>query len=231
MVAGVACGSSRGGKARSQQRRAFPFAPDTGPVARCTATIRAACYNRRPVIRLAELPRSPRPSHDSGEESMPSSPTERYRRIDAVFDALLDLPPDEQTAYLDRTANDDPGLREEVLGLLQAHRRSEGFLEAPLAQMAGSLLDDSGLVSVQGAPDRIGPWRVVRAIGQGGMGVVLLGERADGQFEQRAAIKIIQHGTPGLVRRFLEERRILALLEHPGIARLIEGGLTPGGLP
>jgi eukaryotic-like serine/threonine-protein kinase len=162
---------------------------------------------------------------------MPSSPTERYRRIDAVFDAVLDLPPDEQTAYLDRTANDDPELREEVLRLLQAHRRSEGFLEAPLAQMAGSLLDDSGLVSVQGAPDRIGPWRVVRAIGQGGMGVVLLGERADGQFEQRAAIKIIQHGTPGLVRRFLEERRILALLEHPGIARLIEGGLTPGGLP
>jgi serine/threonine-protein kinase len=162
---------------------------------------------------------------------MSSSPTERYRRIDAVFDALLDLPPDEQTAYLDRTAHDDPELREEVLRLLQAHRRSEGFLEAPLAQMAGSLLDDSGLVSVRGAPERIGPWRVVRAIGQGGMGVVLLGERADGQFEQRAAIKIIQHGTPGLVRRFLEERRILALLEHPGIARLIEGGLTPGGLP
>jgi eukaryotic-like serine/threonine-protein kinase len=165
------------------------------------------------------------------EESMPSSPTERSRRIDAVFDALLDLPPDEQMAYLDRAASDDPELHGEVLRLLQAHRRSEGFLEAPLAQMAGSLLDDPGLVSVRGAPDRIGPWRVVRAIGQGGMGVVLLGERADGQFEQRAAIKIIQYGMPGLVRRFLEERRILALLEHPGIARLIEGGLTPGGLP
>ncbi len=159
------------------------------------------------------------------------SPTERYRRIDAVFDAVLDLSPDEQTAYLDRTVNDDPELREEVLRLLQAHRRSKGFLEAPLAQMTGQLLEDSGVVSVRGAPDRIGPWRVVRAIGQGGMGVVLLGERADGQFEQRAAIKVIQYGTPGLVRRFLEERRILALLEHPGIARLIDGGLTPGGLP
>ena len=158
-------------------------------------------------------------------------PTDRYRRIDAVFDALLDLPRDEQMAYLDRTVSDDPELYAEVLSLLQAHRRSEGFLEAPLAQMAGGLLDDVGLVSVGGATDRIGPWRIVRAIGRGGMGIVLLGERADGQFEQRAAIKIIQYAAPGLVRRFLEERRILALLEHPGIARLIEGGLTPRGLP
>ena len=162
---------------------------------------------------------------------MSSSPTNRYHRIDAVFDALLDLPREEQMAYLDRAASDDPELHEEVLRLLQAHRRSEGFLEAPLAKVAGPLLDDAGLVSVGGTPDRIGPWRIVRAIGQGGMGIVLLGERADGQFEQRAAIKVIHYGTPGLVRRFLEERRILALLEHPGIARLIEGGLTPGGLP
>jgi eukaryotic-like serine/threonine-protein kinase len=162
---------------------------------------------------------------------MSSSPTDRYRRIDAVFDALLDLPPDEQMAYLDRAASDDPELHEEVLRLLQAHRRSEGFLEAPVAPMARALLDAPGLRAVGSAPDRIGPWRIVRAIGQGGMGIVLLGERADGQFEQRAAIKIIQYGPPGLVRRFLEERRILALLEHPGIARLIEGGLTPGGLP
>jgi tRNA A-37 threonylcarbamoyl transferase component Bud32/tetratricopeptide (TPR) repeat protein len=162
---------------------------------------------------------------------MSSSPTDRYRRIDAVFDALLDLPPDEQMAYLDRTAGDDPELHGEVLRLLQAHRRSEGFLEAPVAPMARALFDAPELLAVGGAPDRIGPWRVVRAIGQGGMGIVLLGERADGQFEQRAAIKIIRHGTPRLLRRFLEERRILALLEHPGIARLIEGGLTPGGLP
>jgi tetratricopeptide (TPR) repeat protein len=162
---------------------------------------------------------------------MSSSPTERYRRIDAVFDALLDLPPDEQMPYLDRAASEDPELHEEVLRLLQAHRRSEGFLEAPVAPMARALFDAPELLATGGAPDRIGPWRVVRAIGQGGMGIVLLGERADGQFEQRAAIKVIQYGTPGLVRRFLEERRILALLEHPGIARLIEGGLTPGGLP
>jgi eukaryotic-like serine/threonine-protein kinase len=162
---------------------------------------------------------------------MSSSPTDRYRRIDAVFDALLDLPPDEQMPYLDRTASEDPELRGEVLRLLQAHRRAEGFLDAPMPQMAKVLFDPAELLAPGEAPDRIGPWRVVRPIGHGGMGAVFLGHRDDGQFEQRAAIKVIRHGSHGLVRRFLEERRILALLEHPGIARLIEGGLTPGGLP
>jgi tetratricopeptide (TPR) repeat protein len=162
---------------------------------------------------------------------MSPSPTDRYRRIDALFDALLDLPPDEQMAYLDRTAGDDPELHGEVLRLLQAHRRSEGFLDAPAPHVAKALFEAPALVTSEEVPDRIGPWRIVRLIGQGGMGAVFLGERADGQFEQRAAIKLIQRGTPGLIRRFIEERRILALLEHPGIARLIEGGLTPGGLP
>jgi eukaryotic-like serine/threonine-protein kinase len=162
---------------------------------------------------------------------MTPTPTDRYQRIDALFDALLDLPPDEQMAYLDRTAGDDPDLHGEVLRLLQAHRRSEGFLDAPAPQVAKALFEAPDLVTSGDVPDRIGPWRIVRQIGQGGMGAVFLGERADGQFEQRAAIKLIQRGTPGLIRRFIEERRILALLEHPGIARLIEGGLTPAGLP
>jgi tetratricopeptide (TPR) repeat protein len=157
--------------------------------------------------------------------------TARFRRIDAVFDALLDLAPDEQMAYLDRAAGDDPELRGEVLQLLQAHRRSEGILEADTQNWASPLLGPSELLTLAGAPERIGAWRVIQAIGHGGMGAVFLGERADGQFEQRVAIKIIQYAAPGLVRRFLEERRILALLEHPSIARLIDGGLTPGGLP
>ena len=162
---------------------------------------------------------------------MSPTPSDRYQRIDAVFDALLDLPADEQMAHLDRAAGDDPELRSEVLRLLQAHRRAEGFLDSPSPQVAKALFDAPAPPAPEDLPERIGPWRIVRLIGQGGMGAVLLGERADGQFEQRAAIKVIQRGTPGLVRRFIEERRILALLEHPGIARLIEGGLTPGGLP
>src|SRR5687768_4443228 len=68
-------------------------------------------------------------------------------------------------------------------------------------------------------------------IGRGGMGRVFLGERADGQFEQRVAIKLIQQAAPGILRRFIEERRLLARLAHPRISRLYDGGITPGGLP
>ena len=159
---------------------------------------------------------------------MPALPTDRYRRVDAVFDALLDVPPDEQMAFAEHAAGDDPEVHAEVLRLLHAHRR-EGFLESPLP-IAGALLDDA-VVPERRLPERVGPWRIVRLLGRGGMGAVYLGERADGQFEQRAAVKIIQRGAPGMLRRFLEERRILALLEHPGIARLIEGGVTADGMP
>ncbi len=152
------------------------------------------------------------------------------RRIDSVFDAALDLPIPEQTAFVDRVCGDDETLRAEVRDLLRAHHCSAGFLDSPLIRLA-SLLGDGGKVTAERLPDRVGPFRVVRAIGEGGMGQVFLGERADGQFEQRVAIKLIRSGAPGLVRHFLEERRILALLEHPGIARLIDGGITAGGLP
>ncbi|HEX3275642.1 MAG TPA: serine/threonine-protein kinase [Gemmatimonadales bacterium] len=158
---------------------------------------------------------------------MPDSPTERYRRVDAVFDALLDLPPSEQLAYAERAAGGDAEVHAEVLRLLHAHRR-EGFLESPLP------LADQLHAAVAGeppVPERVGPWRIERLLGRGGMGAVYLGRRADGQFDQRAAVKLIQRHAPGVLRRFLEERRILALLEHPGIARLLEGGVTPDGMP
>ncbi len=100
------------------------------------------------------------------------------------------------------------------------------MLESPAARLAAPLLEADGGDRRSRCPTSIGPFRVVREIGRGGMGRVFLGERADGQFEQRVAIKLIQHGAPGVLRRFVEERRILALLEHPGIARLVDGGIT-----
>ncbi|MGH7469713.1 MAG: serine/threonine-protein kinase [Longimicrobiales bacterium] len=116
-----------------------------------------------------------------------------------------------------------------MLQLLHAHRRSEGILDAPAAQFAGPLLGANDYAVTH--PERIGPFRVVRLIGQGGMGRVFLGERADGQFEQRVALRVIPYGEVALARRFLEERRILARLEHPGIARLMDGGVTADGTP
>ncbi|MGE0552200.1 MAG: serine/threonine-protein kinase [Gemmatimonadales bacterium] len=79
--------------------------------------------------------------------------------------------------------------------------------------------------------DRVGHFRIISVLGRGGMGEVYLAERDDGQFAQRVAIKLVQRQAPGLVRRFLEERRILASLEHPGIARLVDGGVTDDGEP
>jgi serine/threonine-protein kinase len=158
------------------------------------------------------------------------SSTDRFRRADAIFDAALDVPDDEQTAYVARACADDTELRAEVLGLLRASHSAGGVLDGAAAQMAAQLIG-AGASPDAAVPARVGAYRVVREIGRGGMGRVFLGERADSQFEQRVALKLLQHASPGLVRRFLEERRILARLEHPGIARLIDGGVAANGLP
>jgi serine/threonine-protein kinase len=161
---------------------------------------------------------------------MSATPTDRFRRVDSIFDAAVDIPPGERTAFIDRECGDDAALRAEVLELVRAYHRSDSVLESPAARLAAPLLE-SAAAATGPVPDMIGPFRVVREIGRGGMGRVFLGERADGQFEQRVAIKLIQHGAPGVLRRFVDERRILARLEHPGIARLVDGGITESGLP
>ncbi|HKH92309.1 MAG TPA: serine/threonine-protein kinase, partial [Gemmatimonadaceae bacterium] len=161
---------------------------------------------------------------------MSASPTDRFVRVDSIFDAAVDIPAGERTAFIDRECGGDAALRAEVLELVRAYHQSDSVLEAPAARLAAPFLEAAAAVGGP-VPDQIGPFRVVREIGRGGMGRVFLAERADGQFEQRVAIKLIQHGAPGVLRRFVEERRILARLEHPGIARLVDGGITDGGLP
>ena len=160
---------------------------------------------------------------------MSSSANDRHQRLDAAFDALLDQPSLEQSAFVDRIAAGDPTLRADLLDLLRAHRRPS-VLDRSLptdASWAGEPSEQSDAP----AAGRVGPFRIERAIGEGGMGHVFLGVRDDGQFAQRVAIKVIRNASGGLVRRFLEERRILASLEHPHIARLIDGGITDDGLP
>ncbi|MGE0442212.1 MAG: tetratricopeptide repeat protein [Gemmatimonadales bacterium] len=161
---------------------------------------------------------------------MDGTSNDHFRRVDAIFDAALDRPTAEQEAWLATACAGDGALHREVSQLLRAHYRTSGLLESPV--VARSPLGDPGSSPDQGPrQQRIGPFLITRALGQGGMGQVFLGERADGQFDQRVAVKVIRFPVPGLVRRFLEERRILATLEHPNIARLVDGGLTDDGLP
>jgi len=110
-----------------------------------------------------------------------ASPTDRFRRVDAVFDAVLDLPTAEQAAFIDRACSEDPELRAEVLQLLRAevlqllraHHHSGGILDTPVARLS-PLLTEASDAGISTAVDRVGPFRIERAIGEGGMGQVLL---------------------------------------------------------
>jgi serine/threonine-protein kinase len=156
---------------------------------------------------------------------------DHFRQVDRLFDAALDLEPNERDEYLDEACGPDRALRSRVRTLLDAHERSAGFLKAPAVELAAVLLEEPP-TSTQ-APERAGPFRIVRELGHGGMGVVYLAEREGGEFQQRVALKLVRHFGAGdaVLRRFLEERRILALLEHPRIAHLVDGGVTSDGLP
>ena len=158
---------------------------------------------------------------------------DRFRQADALFDAVLDIPTDEQDAYLVRSAGDDTALLEDVRQLLAAHRSSGDFLENAARPEGAALLRETWDASSRPALTRVGPFRVVREIGRGGMGAVYLAERDDAQFEQRVALKVVRGlgADASLVRRFREERRILARLEHRHIARLLDGGVTDDGTP
>lgn len=159
---------------------------------------------------------------------------EHWRRIDEVLDALLDCELDApEPPHSLRSAS--PAVRAEAERLLGYRERARHFLEAPAAEFAASLLDDPAADNdAPGAvPERIGPYRILREAGRGGMATVYLAERDDPQLQHRVAIKLVHDGIPGrsLVRRFINERQILASLDHPGIARLLDGGITEQGLP
>jgi tetratricopeptide (TPR) repeat protein len=159
---------------------------------------------------------------------------EEWRRIKRIAEDAWDLPESERTALLSIACADDEVLRREVESLLRSAADASGLYEDAALSLPGAAeaFDRATGSSLSLSGARVGPYRVVREIGRGGMGSVYLAERADGAFEQRTAIKLIG-GMPTdvLLRRFREERRILAALDHPNIARLIDGGTTADGLP
>jgi eukaryotic-like serine/threonine-protein kinase len=148
------------------------------------------------------------------------------RRIFELFDRAAELPEEARASWLASACNGDTATRAEVERLLRADARAERFMERPPATVARVIEE-----VVEAKPEQFGPYRVLRRIGIGGMGEVWLAERSDGEFEQRVAIKQLAYPTPGLLQRFRQERQILARLEHPNIARLIDGGVAADGAP
>ena len=142
---------------------------------------------------------------------------QQWSQLELLLDQVLDLPDADRPAFLERLEL-DPALKAELARWVQAEVDSRAFLTADAAP---PLLLQPG--------ERIGTWRVIDLLGQGGSGEVYRVERADGSYEQRAALKLLRRPEEGDdLRRFAAERRLLARLEHPDIARLYDGGVHAG---
>ncbi|HEU5050735.1 MAG TPA: serine/threonine-protein kinase, partial [Gemmatimonadales bacterium] len=156
---------------------------------------------------------------------------ERWELASRLFEAAVALPERERATYLAAATRDDE-VRRAVEHLLAADASAAPLLDATPGELAAAARspddEDSALIGA-----RIGPWRIVRELGRGGMGAVYLAERADGAYEKLVAVKVVKRGmdTDEILRRFRRERQILASLEHPNIARLHDGGVTPDGRP
>lgn len=159
----------------------------------------------------------------------------RWQALSQHLAELFDMDPALHAAYLARIAADDTAMATELARLLEAEAR-EGLIDEGMAGAApailGELTGGSAAAAASGHERRAGPYRLTECIGRGGMGEVWRGER-DGDFAQVVAVKLIRPllDSPHLRERFARERRILARLEHPGIARLFDGGVTDDGIP
>ncbi len=152
---------------------------------------------------------------------------ERWRRVEEIFHRAVELDGERRAAWLDQACAGDAGLRTEIEELLASDRQAGDAIESAVAGGA-RLLDLSAF-----AGRRIGSYELLRELGRGGMGAVYLARRADDEFEHQVALKLIQPGlgSEAIVSRFRRERQILARLEHPSIAKLLDGGSTDEGLP
>ena len=157
---------------------------------------------------------------------------EEWRKVEELLDAALELEPAERRRLLDEACAGAPELRQEVESLLACEGRADGFLDAPALALSADFFDGDDLSDGR-AGQTVGHYRIIREIGRGGMGAVFLAERADGEFKQEVALKVVRRSLadPELARRFRREREILAPLNHPNIARLLDGGVSADGEP
>lgn len=150
----------------------------------------------------------------------------KWDRIQQIFEEASQLPPGKREGWLKRACHDDHSLYIQVESLLNAAGQESGLLEKQIASYATAV--------ATAPPERIGPYRVISEVGHGGMGAVYLAERADQQYQRQVAIKIIRSfAAPQaeLLRRFRVERQILASLQHPNVAQMLDGDVTDDGIP
>jgi non-specific serine/threonine protein kinase/serine/threonine-protein kinase len=158
--------------------------------------------------------------------------SEEWKKVEELLDAALELAPAERRRFLDETCADAPELRREVESLLVCEEKAGGFLDAPALAFSADFFDGADVIDER-AGQTIGHYRIIREIGRGGMGAVFLAERSDGEFRQEVALKVVRRSFADseLARRFRRERQILASLNHPNIARLLDGGVSSDGEP
>ncbi len=143
-----------------------------------------------------------------------------FQELRQTFERLMNTPEAERAALLEQC---DPALAAELRRMLAARANGASVLDQPVAALIGSQ---------PAVPTRIGHYSIERQLGMGGMGVVYLASRSDGSFQRRAAIKILRHDRTGhFLDRFRQERQILAQLNHPHIAAILDAGETPRGDP
>jgi len=156
---------------------------------------------------------------------------ERWQQIRAVYEEVVALDLSERLPRLDQVASSDPELRQEVESLLAYEDRANGsFLKTP----AYDLLNQGWAAPVPSRVGRrIGVYQIIEEIGHGGMGEVYRAARVDGQYEKQVAVKLVRSGYDSrlILESFRHERQILATLDHPNIARLLDGGTTEEGIP
>lgn len=155
---------------------------------------------------------------------------EHWEKLKNIFNKALKLEGNARKTYLDEICGEDQALRNEIESLLQAYQMP-GILDNPPKDLLESTFSSQRITDKKG--EEFGPYKIIKTLGYGGMGNVYLAERADGQFEQQVALKLLRTGftTENQVRRFLSERQILATLNHEHIARLLDGGVTEDGQP
>jgi serine/threonine protein kinase len=151
---------------------------------------------------------------------------DELRRVRQIFEQALLMSNYTRPAFLDRECEGNPELRRDVEGLLNARERVPYWLDLPVV---GAVTPD--------VPDMagrsLGSYTLLREIGRGGMGIVYLAERSDGAFQKQVAVKLVlpRPGMSEIIARFRREREILARLDHPNIARLLDGGVTEEAWP